>query len=86
MPLGATPSRWCVCQFHHFRIGELLLRARQPQLYTAQQPPFKPPDKAQTEEVFPLDFAPTIGIRQYGMVGRAAGRPMLCALLHRQSE
>jgi hypothetical protein len=19
MPLGATPSRWCVCQFHHFR-------------------------------------------------------------------
>jgi hypothetical protein len=20
MPLGATPSRWCVCQFHHFRI------------------------------------------------------------------
>ena len=18
--LGATPSRWCVCQFHHFRI------------------------------------------------------------------
>ncbi len=19
MPFGATPSRWCVCQFHHFR-------------------------------------------------------------------
>src|SRR5271169_750873 len=19
MPRGATPSRWCVCQFHHFR-------------------------------------------------------------------
>ena len=21
MPFGATPSRWCVCQFHHFRFG-----------------------------------------------------------------
>src|SRR6185312_7880493 len=24
MPLGATPSRWCVCQFHHFRTLVLL--------------------------------------------------------------
>src|ERR1700733_3024518 len=24
MPLGATPSRWCVCQFHHFRAQKLL--------------------------------------------------------------
>src|ERR1700733_981779 len=24
MPLGATPSRWCVCQFHHFRAATLL--------------------------------------------------------------
>jgi hypothetical protein len=24
MPLGATPSRWCVCQFHHFRAAKLL--------------------------------------------------------------
>ncbi len=24
MPLGATPSRWCVCQFHHFRSEKLL--------------------------------------------------------------
>src|SRR5438270_13041518 len=23
MPRGATPSRWCVCQFHHFRTGSL---------------------------------------------------------------
>jgi hypothetical protein len=23
MPLGATPSRWCVCQFHHFRATTL---------------------------------------------------------------
>src|ERR1700743_354508 len=23
MPLGATPSRWCVCQFHHFRTSKL---------------------------------------------------------------
>jgi hypothetical protein len=23
MPYGATPSRWCVCQFHHFRIRGL---------------------------------------------------------------
>lgn len=23
MPLGATPSRWCVCQFHHFRTLKL---------------------------------------------------------------
>jgi hypothetical protein len=22
MPRGATPSRWCVCQFHHF--GEIV--------------------------------------------------------------
>ena len=21
-PCGATPSRWCVCQFRHFRIGD----------------------------------------------------------------
>ena len=21
--LGATPSRWCVCQFHHFRVFRL---------------------------------------------------------------
>src|SRR5262250_3218376 len=24
MPFGATPSRWCVCQFHHFRTLQLL--------------------------------------------------------------
>ena len=24
MPHGATPSRWCVCQFHHFRIKTFL--------------------------------------------------------------
>ena len=23
MPYGATPSRWCVCQFHHFRALQL---------------------------------------------------------------
>ena len=27
MPFGATPSRWCVCQFHHFRT--LVMRLRQ---------------------------------------------------------
>ena len=27
MPLGATPSRWCVCQFHHFRAQKLALFA-----------------------------------------------------------
>ena len=21
-PCGATPSRWCVCQFRHFRMGD----------------------------------------------------------------
>ena len=26
MPLGATPSRWCVCQFHHFRLKLLYLQ------------------------------------------------------------
>src|SRR5262245_41254209 len=26
MPRGATPSRWCVCQFHHF--GEVTLWKR----------------------------------------------------------
>src|SRR5271165_1432782 len=29
MPFGATPSRWCVCQFHHFRIvGQKQRRGR----------------------------------------------------------
>ena len=23
MPHGATPSRWCVCQFHHFRTARV---------------------------------------------------------------
>jgi hypothetical protein len=26
MPFGATPSRWCVCQFHHFRTGARIPR------------------------------------------------------------
>ena len=28
MPFGATPSRWCVCQFHHFRTSQTLLLQR----------------------------------------------------------
>ncbi len=31
-PYGATPSRWCVCQFRHFRTGgenEILAAAAQ---------------------------------------------------------
>jgi hypothetical protein len=27
MPLGATPSRWCVCQFHHFRSKPLYFQS-----------------------------------------------------------
>jgi hypothetical protein len=27
MPFGATPSRWCVCQFHHFRTPDRMRRA-----------------------------------------------------------
>src|SRR5207247_3896669 len=26
MPRGATPSRWCVCQFHHFGFSKCALR------------------------------------------------------------
>jgi hypothetical protein len=29
MPFGATPSRWCVCQFHHFRRVFQTIRVRQ---------------------------------------------------------
>jgi hypothetical protein len=30
MPHGATPSRWCDCQFHHFRLKNSLCFEKQP--------------------------------------------------------
>ena len=34
MPRGATPSRWCVCQFHHFRTGSLSKYSKAARLFT----------------------------------------------------
>src|SRR6267142_2361659 len=32
MPRGATPSRWCVCQFHHFGCFAIHSRALKPSM------------------------------------------------------
>jgi len=35
MPFGATPSRWCVCQFHHFRLSTVILLVLWKSFYAA---------------------------------------------------